>query len=198
MFIHLFITISKKTVQLVHSKKELACDLIGSWTVAVGDVDQCVHLWRYTGGFEKIDKAHRELYGDKVWIKDSNMLFLKINNGNFHPIYRIMQSLRKNVANCCARVICNICWRSVIGRKLLPAKKITFMKCVRIVWNPAPWLNGAIIGLEEFSSARATMKRMPDFSHKSVVSTMFITSGVGFMLWFIRNKKMINFSYIPL
>lgn len=57
---------SKKTVQLVESKKELACDLIASWTVQVGDMDQCVHLWRYTGGFEKIDKASAELALDKV------------------------------------------------------------------------------------------------------------------------------------
>lgn len=59
----------KKTVQLVESKKELACNLIASWTVQVGDMDQCVHLWRYTGGFEKIDKATTELALDKEYIQ---------------------------------------------------------------------------------------------------------------------------------
>lgn len=39
---------------------------MGSWTVHVGDMDQCLHLWRYTGGFEKIDTAHRVLENDKV------------------------------------------------------------------------------------------------------------------------------------
>jgi len=59
----------KKTVQLVESKKELACELIASWTVQVGDMDQCVHLWRYTGGFEKIDKAANELVLDKDYVQ---------------------------------------------------------------------------------------------------------------------------------
>lgn len=38
-------------------KSELGCELVGSWTVSVGDMDQALHLWRYVGGFEKIDKA---------------------------------------------------------------------------------------------------------------------------------------------
>lgn len=57
---------SKKTVQLIESKKELACELVASWSVQVGDLDQCVHLWRYTGGFEKIDMAERDLKKDEV------------------------------------------------------------------------------------------------------------------------------------
>lgn len=58
---------SKKTVELIHSKKdEISSELIGSWTVHVGDMDQVLHLWRYTGGFEKIDTAHRVLGNDKV------------------------------------------------------------------------------------------------------------------------------------
>lgn len=51
-------TCSKTSVEFVHSKKsELGCELVGSWTVSVGDMDQALHLWRYIGGFEKIDKA---------------------------------------------------------------------------------------------------------------------------------------------
>lgn len=38
-------------------KADLGCELVGSWTVSVGDMDQALHLWRYVGGFEKIDKA---------------------------------------------------------------------------------------------------------------------------------------------
>lgn len=58
---------SKKTAALIHSKRdEISSDLIGSFTVHVGDMDQCLHLWKYTGGFEKIDKAHRVLENDKV------------------------------------------------------------------------------------------------------------------------------------
>lgn len=49
---------SKTSVEFVHSQKaELGCELVGSWTVSVGDMDQALHLWRYVGGFEKIDKA---------------------------------------------------------------------------------------------------------------------------------------------
>jgi hypothetical protein len=57
---------SKKTVQLIESKKDLACELVASWSVQVGDMDQCLHLWRYTGGFEKVDLAERELKKDPV------------------------------------------------------------------------------------------------------------------------------------
>jgi len=57
---------SKKTVQLIESKKDLSCDLVASWSVQVGDLDQFVHIWRYTGGFEKIDLAEKELKKDAV------------------------------------------------------------------------------------------------------------------------------------
>lgn len=58
---------SKKTVQLIHSKKEtISADLVASWTVHVGDMDQVLHLWRYTGGFAKIDKAEALLENDAV------------------------------------------------------------------------------------------------------------------------------------
>lgn len=62
---------SKKTVELINSKKgKISVELIASWTVQVGDMDQCLHLWRYTGGFEKIDQAKDELWHDTVseWI----------------------------------------------------------------------------------------------------------------------------------
>lgn len=49
---------SKQTVQLIEAQKEqISCDLAASWTVQVGDMDQVLHLWRYTGGFEAIDQA---------------------------------------------------------------------------------------------------------------------------------------------
>lgn len=48
----------QENVNLIHSKKsELNCELVGSWTVEVGDLDQALHLWQFTGGFERIDKA---------------------------------------------------------------------------------------------------------------------------------------------
>lgn len=80
----IFSGLSKSTVQLIHSKKELACDLIASWTVQVGDMDQCLHLWRYTGGFEKIDKAHNKLSQNKV----TKLIFLA--QCQFFSIYLLL------------------------------------------------------------------------------------------------------------
>lgn len=61
---------SKKTVQLIQSKKDdISCDLIGSWTVAVGDMDQVIHLWRYKGGFKKIDEAKNDLWSNEDYLK---------------------------------------------------------------------------------------------------------------------------------
>lgn len=46
-------------VQLISSEPKLsdAVELSGSWVVNVGDQDQALHLWKYQGGFEKIDEA---------------------------------------------------------------------------------------------------------------------------------------------
>lgn len=56
--LHVVCVYSKTSVDFVTSRKaELGCELVGSWTVSVGDMDQALHLWRYVGGFEKIDKA---------------------------------------------------------------------------------------------------------------------------------------------
>lgn len=55
---------------MIHSKRDqLHADLIGSFTVSVGDLDQCLHLWRYTGGFEVIDKSKDILGSDPEYIK---------------------------------------------------------------------------------------------------------------------------------
>lgn len=51
---------------MIQSKPEICCELVASWQVQVGDADQCLHLWRYVGGFEKVDLAHKTLYKDDV------------------------------------------------------------------------------------------------------------------------------------
>lgn len=57
------------TVQLINNKKSnLSCNLVGSWNVQVGDMDQCLHLWKYTGGFEKIDQAKEDLWNDSEYL----------------------------------------------------------------------------------------------------------------------------------
>lgn len=58
---------SEENVNLIHSKKsELNCELVGSWTVEVGDLDQALHLWQYTGGYERVDHAQAVLSKDEV------------------------------------------------------------------------------------------------------------------------------------
>ena len=68
-----YLTNYQQTVQLLNTKKEqTGCDLMASWTVKVGDMDQCVHLWRYTGGFSKIDQTHTLLATDQDYNKLQN------------------------------------------------------------------------------------------------------------------------------
>ncbi|XP_036339399.1 protein NipSnap-like isoform X5 [Rhagoletis pomonella] len=63
----------KTSVQLVNEKKAiLSCNLVASWTVHVGDMDQCLHLWKYTGGFEKIDIAKEDLWHDEEYMSLMN------------------------------------------------------------------------------------------------------------------------------
>lgn len=47
----------KNIVQWVKSQDKLkdSVALVGSWTVNVGDQDQALHLWKFTGGFQQID-----------------------------------------------------------------------------------------------------------------------------------------------
>jgi len=44
---------------------DLQCgELAASWVVGVGDQDQVIHLWKYTGGYTTVDKAIRTLNKD--------------------------------------------------------------------------------------------------------------------------------------
>jgi len=52
-------------VQLIDAH-QLNYELVASWTVELGDLDQALHLWRYTGGFSTIDNAKKKLAQDKV------------------------------------------------------------------------------------------------------------------------------------
>ncbi|RZF37306.1 hypothetical protein LSTR_LSTR005638 [Laodelphax striatellus] len=48
-------------------QKETSYDLVASWDVQVGDQDQSLHLWRYTGGFSSVDKTKKLLAQDKSY-----------------------------------------------------------------------------------------------------------------------------------
>lgn len=58
---------------------------MGSWTVEVGDLDQALHLWQYTGGYEQVDYAQAELSKDEV----RNILPARITYKNVRSIAMI-------------------------------------------------------------------------------------------------------------
>lgn len=49
-------------------KSGINAELVGSWSVIVGDQDQTFHVWRYIGGYAEIDKAHVTLAKDNASI----------------------------------------------------------------------------------------------------------------------------------
>ncbi|KAK3908671.1 Protein NipSnap [Frankliniella fusca] len=67
----------KENAALITSRPELNCELVASWTVTVGDMDQALHLWRYTGGFNSVDKT-KLILG-----KDESFLKLQKERGNY-------------------------------------------------------------------------------------------------------------------
>ncbi|XP_014488618.1 PREDICTED: protein NipSnap [Dinoponera quadriceps] len=63
-----YLTNYEENVNLIHSKKsDLNCELVGSWTVEVGDLDQALHLWQCTGGYESIDHVQNVLSQDEAY-----------------------------------------------------------------------------------------------------------------------------------
>ncbi|KAB7503734.1 Protein NipSnap [Armadillidium nasatum] len=44
--------------------KKVPAELCGSWSVGVGDQDQCLHLWRYEGGYTTIDNVRHRVIED--------------------------------------------------------------------------------------------------------------------------------------
>ncbi|KAL6257182.1 hypothetical protein P5V15_012112 [Pogonomyrmex californicus] len=67
----------EENVNLIHSKSELNCELMASWTVEVGDLDQALHLWQYKGGYEHVD------YAQKVLSEDEDYQRLLKERGNY-------------------------------------------------------------------------------------------------------------------
>lgn len=52
---------SEQVVKLCQKIPNLKYELIGSWSVRVGDLDQYVHLWKHQGGYAEIDKTNNIL-----------------------------------------------------------------------------------------------------------------------------------------
>ncbi|CAD5112386.1 DgyrCDS1607 [Dimorphilus gyrociliatus] len=41
----------------ITTEKKTGAELVGSWTVEIGDQDEAVHLWKYPGGYEVLNEA---------------------------------------------------------------------------------------------------------------------------------------------
>ncbi|KAK6621283.1 hypothetical protein RUM43_011589 [Polyplax serrata] len=57
----------KQNVDLIQSKTNLKVELVGSWIVLVGDMDQALHLWKYVGGYSEIDNVKKVLPQDQEY-----------------------------------------------------------------------------------------------------------------------------------
>ncbi|KZC05413.1 Protein NipSnap [Dufourea novaeangliae] len=63
-----YLTNYEEVVNILNSKKsELQLELVGSWTVTAGDIDQALHLWRYNGGYDSVDRTQVELSQNKAY-----------------------------------------------------------------------------------------------------------------------------------
>lgn len=58
--------LSEQVVQVCQKLSNIKYELIGSWAVRVGDLDQYVHLWKHQGGYAAIDKTNYILEHNKV------------------------------------------------------------------------------------------------------------------------------------
>ncbi|MCL4129609.1 UNVERIFIED_CONTAM: hypothetical protein GTU68_054215 [Idotea baltica] len=67
-------------------QRNLTLELCGSWTVGVGDQDQCLHLWRYEGGYTTVDKIRQQ------FVEDSEISKL-VNDRNQYLRQRVNQYL---------------------------------------------------------------------------------------------------------
>lgn len=52
---HNIVLSSAKHVEV--SRELKSGELVASWTVGIGDQDQVIHMWKYTGGYTGVDAA---------------------------------------------------------------------------------------------------------------------------------------------
>ncbi|XP_076249416.1 protein nipsnap [Calliopsis andreniformis] len=58
----------EEIVNVINSKKsEFKLELVGSWTIVAGDIDQALHLWQYSGSYDSVDRTQLALSQDKEY-----------------------------------------------------------------------------------------------------------------------------------
>ena len=75
--LYLKLDFSEKHCQVMGSSG-INAELVGSWSVIVGDQDQVFHVWRYIGGYAEIDKARVIFSNSNVSFNFAFQLFLCI------------------------------------------------------------------------------------------------------------------------
>lgn len=85
----LFVYSSERVVRLCQNTPDLKYELIGSWSVHVGDLDQYVHLWKHRGGYAAIDKTNSVLQHNEVSRHDTNDVFVSILNRVHFIVYHV-------------------------------------------------------------------------------------------------------------
>lgn len=102
---------SSENVRLIHSKKDdLNLELVGSWTVEVGDLDQALHLWQYSGGYQIVDKAQSLLAKDNVNIYKTYIYKLMISCYIFYFLFIVSSKnlfFSKFFSKFCKLLFCN-------------------------------------------------------------------------------------------
>jgi len=73
----------EKTVNIAHHLK--AGELMASWVVAIGDQDQVIHVWKYTGGYGGVDNARKALLDnpDNKKLNQERLTYLRKRHSQF-------------------------------------------------------------------------------------------------------------------
>jgi len=68
-----------KLIKGYNDSKDVNMELMGSWIVGVGQQDQFVHLWKYTGGYSSVDLSNKFLRYDQeaIAIKNERSKFVQ-------------------------------------------------------------------------------------------------------------------------
>ena len=73
---------SEKHVEL--TKEIKTGELLASWVVSVGDQDQVIHIWKYTGGYAGVDTAFKTLKHNSVIYVQSSVFYLYFHTNKYN------------------------------------------------------------------------------------------------------------------
>lgn len=76
-------------------------ELVASWTVAIGDQDQVLHMWKYTGGYSGVDtaKATMRANPDHQRLLRERLPLLRMRNSQFLLTFSYWPQIAKRDGN---------------------------------------------------------------------------------------------------